>query len=84
MPVSEALKINDPAGCANNMVEITPADDGVHLYRGMYIPEAGEVKFTPYGAADDTFITVMLIAGYHPIKIKRVWADTAIDVYGLI
>ena len=83
MATRDFLNRHTPDGCANNMVQITPADDGEHLYKGFFLPVGGDVTLTPYGAADDSSITVTFPAGYHPIKIKRIWEASAVTVWGL-
>lgn len=64
--------------------EITPADDGLHEYRALYIGGAGDVKVDM--AESGTAVTfVGVAAGILPISVRRVYDTdtTATDIVGL-
>jgi len=69
---------------AKSAAEITPADDGLHEYRALYIGTAGDIKVDmAEGGTEILFVGVE--AGIFPISVRRVYDTdtTADDIVGL-
>ena len=65
-------KITTLATGTGNGIGDTAAANLPAVTRGLYIGTAGALKFTTEGGEDITFDNA--IAGYHPLKVVRVWA----------
>ena len=78
----------DRSSPANFAFAITPSDslDVETITKSLLVDAAGTLRVTMANMSDGTSIDLPVIAGYNPLRVRRVWltAKTAGNVFGLV
>lgn len=76
MPITDTFEGQTPSGQSpiTSAAVVTPddANDLTHVTRAIYIGTAGDLRVTLANGGTLTFVN--MVAGWHPIRVTRVWA----------